>query len=148
MAQQSALRVELVAPAAVRAGEPVLVTIRITNPSDKPVDAYFVGREIAFDIVVRKAVPPSAHPGAPPRGQPPAAHSAVVWRRLYGLNIQPVLQVRSLAPGETLELRDTWRQQSDAGPVVPAGSYLVEGVVLGQDKGELRTQRHSLVIGP
>ena len=131
MAQQSALRVELVAPAAVRAGEPVPVLIRITNPSDKPVDAYFVGREIAFDIVIRKG-----------------ADSSVVWRRLTGRAVQTVLQVRTLKPGEILELGDTWRQQSDAGEVVAAGSYTVEGVVLGQGKEAMRTEPKKLEIRP
>jgi intracellular proteinase inhibitor BsuPI len=124
VAQQSALRVELVAPAAVRAGEPVPVTIRITNPSDKPVDAYFVGREIAFDIVVRKA------------------DSSVVWRRLTGQAVQTVLQVRTLAPGQTLELSDTWGQQ------VPPGDYTVEGVVLGQDRESLRTGGRAIKVLP
>ena len=123
MAQQSALRVELVAPAAVRAGEPVPVTIRITNPSDKPVDAYFVGRQIAFDIVVRKG----------------AGDSSIIWRRLAGRAVQTILQVRTLAPGETLELRDSWRA------AVP-GHYTVEGVVLGQGKEEMRTEARKLEI--
>ena len=132
MAQQSALRVELVAPAAVRAGEPVPVTIRITNPTDKPVDAYFVGREVAFDIVVRKAAPPE--------------DTTIVWRRLFGRAVQAVLQVRTLAPGEILLLRDTWQQLSDAGSRVPAGNYTVQGIVLGQDKEQLRTPALSLEI--
>lgn len=130
MAQQSALRVELVAPAAVRAGERVPVTIRITNPSDKPIDAYFVGREIAFDIVVRKG------------------DSSVVWRRLTGRGVQMVLQVRTLAPGQTLELGDTWSQQTDAGGVMAPGSYSVQGVVLGQGKEEMRTEPKKLEIRP
>lgn len=128
MAQQSALRVELVAPAAVRAGEPVPVTIRITNPTNKPVDAYFVGREITFDIVVRKA------------------DSSVVWRRLTGRAVQTVLQVRTLAPGETLELRDAWRQRDDAGAAAPPGSYTVQGVVPGQEREPLRTPVQTLEI--
>ena len=148
MAQQSALRVELVAPAAVRAGEPVPVTIRITNPSDKPVDAYFVGREIAFDIVIRRAGSPSANPGAPPRGQPRPADTSVIWHRLAGRAVQTVLQVRTLAPGETLELGDTWRQQSDGGGRVPPGDYTVEGVVLGQDRESLRTGGRTIKVLP
>ena len=130
MAQQSALRVELVAPAAVRSGEPVTVTIRITNPSDKPIDAYFVGREIAFDIVVRKG------------------DSSVVWRRLKGRAVHMVLQVRTLQPGEKIELGDIWQQQSDAGGVAAAGSYTVEGVVLGQGKEAMRTEPKKLEIRP
>jgi hypothetical protein len=129
VAQQSALRVELVVPAAVRAGEPVPVKIRITNPGDKPVDAYFVGREIAFDIIVRER-----------QGE------RTIWRRLTGRAVHMVLQVRTFAPGETIELGDTWRQERDGGGVVAPGSYTVEGVVLGQDKQALRTQQRTLEI--
>ena len=126
--QQPALRAELVAPDTVQAGAPVRFTIRITNQTDKAVDAYFVGREIAFDIVVTRA-----------DGQ-------IVWQRLAGKGVQMVLQTRIMQPEESLELGDTWRQQDNDRIPVPAGSYTVEGRVPGQGREMLKTASRVLVI--
>jgi len=115
------LRYELVVPDSARLGEPVTITIRITNTSAEAVDAYFVGREIAFDIVVRKS-----------------EGGEVVWRRLEGKAVQQVLQVRHFKPGETLELSDVWKPRQ-------GGHYLVEGVVMG-DTGERKTGERHIVV--
>lgn len=125
------LRLELVAPTTIRAGAPVPVALRLTNVADRPAELHLVGREIAFDIVVARE------------------DGTVVWRRLTRAAIQGILQIRTLAPGETLELRDVWRQRSDAGHPVPPGTYTLLGVVPTEEpKRPLRTAVAQLRILP
>lgn len=109
------LRLDLVVPAQVRAGDSVLVILRLVNPSDRPVPAYFLGREITFDIVVT------------------GEDGRTVWRRLAGAVVPSILQVKTLGPGETLELQDTWRLQDAAGKPVPPGVYLIHGEIPRDD---------------
>lgn len=122
------LRLTLSAPDTVRAGEPVTLVIRVTNPGDRPADAYFVGRDIAFDLVVRDS------------------GGAIVWQRLAGRAVQSILQVRILKAGETLELRDVWRQRDGAGKPVPPGIYTVQGVVPGEEREPLKTEVRTVRI--
>ncbi|MGH7529496.1 MAG: BsuPI-related putative proteinase inhibitor [Gemmatimonadales bacterium] len=88
------LRLELLAPAEARVGSAVPLTLRLTNATDRPVAAHFLGREIAFDLVVH------------------SAGGAVVWQRLRGATVPSILQVRVLEPGETLEWQDVWRPRN------------------------------------
>jgi hypothetical protein len=67
------------------------------------------GREIAFDIIVT------------------SEKGKIVWRRLEGRTVPAILQVRTLSPGESLELSDTWDQETNAGRPAGAGLYTVEG---------------------
>lgn len=115
------LRFELIAPAEARAGERVPITLRLTNASHLPVEAHFVGRTITFDIVV-------ARKGGPE-----------VWRRLRGATVQGILQIRMLAPGETLEFKDVWDQRTDAGAPAGAGDYTVQGILPSDEPEPLRT---------
>lgn len=113
----------LVAPNTAAVGTAVPLVIRITNTGSQPQDVYFTGKEIAFDFVVR------------------AADGSVVWRRLAGKTVQSILQVRTFKPGETLELRDTWK------PTIP-GEYTIEGIVPGQEREPMRTAVRSIVLTP
>ena len=124
------MTLRIVVPARVRVCEPVPITLRLTNTGRKPVTAYLQGRPTAFDIVVTRA------DGSP------------VWRRLEGAVVPAVLQVRTLAPGEVLELTDTWSQQTNAGTVVGPGEYLVTGVLPTDPPAELRTGPARLRIMP
>ena len=118
--RQGSLRFVVVVPRSVRLGEPVPVTLRLTNAGNQKVDLYLLGRRITFDIIV-----------AGPDGR-------VVWRRLEGASSQQILQVKTLAPGETLELKDVWTQRTNAGGLVPLGVYTVQGV-LPTDAAPLQT---------
>lgn len=113
----------VLAPASVRRGEPVPIALHLTNAGDRPVQVYLTGRTITFDIVVAR---PDGH---------------VVWRRLEGKAGQQILQVKTLAPRETLELKDVWTH-----PVDP-GDYTVQGV-LPTDREPLRTAVVPLRIVP
>lgn len=88
------------------------MTIRVRNNTGRPVLLHLQGRPVAFDLVVRRE------------------DGTVVWRRLQGAVGTMILQLRPLAPGETLELRDAWRQRAAGGGAAGPGDYRVTGVVL------------------
>jgi intracellular proteinase inhibitor BsuPI len=101
--------VSLEVPSEVTVGAPIPITLRVTNSTNRPLALYLRGRPAAFDLVVAKT------------------DGTIVWRRLAGAVITMVLQVRTLAPGETLEFRDTWKQTTKAGVPVRPGDYVVTG---------------------
>jgi hypothetical protein len=104
------MRVELAVPRAVPAGAPVPIAIRIVNTTARPLELHLQGRTVAFDLIVRRG-------------------DAVVWRRLEGATMPAILQLRTLAPGEVLELADTWTQRDNGGAPVEPGEYSVSGTV-------------------
>ena len=121
------IRFTVVAPDSVRRGAPVPITLRLTNTGDQPLNLYLTGRTITFDIIVTQS-----------DGQ-------VVWRRLDHVASQQILQLKTLAPGETLELQDRWRQRTNAGTSAAAGNYTVTGVI-PTDGEPLRTPPKRLRI--
>ena len=123
-------KVELQVPGEVRAGAPVAMTLRVTNTSDRPLDLYLRGRPVAFDLIVRRA------------------DGSVAWRRLAGAMIAMVLQVRTLAPGETLELSDEWDQRSSEEKPVEPGDYTVTGSLLRDTPASLDSPPVPLRIRP
>jgi Intracellular proteinase inhibitor len=102
------------APASARVGQRVLITLHLHNPTDRPVDAHFLGRTVAFDIVVLDA-----------RGD-------TVWRRLGEEAVPSILQIRTLAGGETMKWSDHWT------PAAP-GLYRIQGVLPSDDPEPRRT---------
>jgi hypothetical protein len=121
--------VELDVPREVQAGEPVPMTLRVTNTGDRPLTLHLRGRPIAFDLVVSRQ------------------DGSLVWRRLEGAMIAMVLQVRTLAPGETLQLEDVWQQQGARGTRVGPGDYTVTAALLTDSPTPLRSSPTSLRIG-
>jgi hypothetical protein len=126
----ASMTLQIVLPPTVRVGETVPIALRLTNTGRKPVTAYLQGRPVAFDVIIS-------------RGE-----SAVVWRRLEGKVIAAILQVRTLAPGEVLEFRETWSQRSNSGKPVGPGEYFVTGVLPTDPPAELRTKPARLTILP
>jgi hypothetical protein len=51
--------------------------------------------------------------------------------------IAMVLQLRTLAPGETLELKEVWRQQTTDGSPAEPGDYTVTGNLLTDSQASL-----------
>lgn len=121
------MRVELVVPRRVEAGAPVRIAIRIANTSERPLELHLQGRETVFDLTVH-------------RGE------ALVWRRLEGATVPAILQLRTLAPGEVLELADTWAQRECGGAPVEPGAYSVTGKV-PTDEAPIRAGPAPLTIG-
>ena len=125
----SGIELRLLAPARVLQGDTVPVTLRIENAGG-PTTLYLQGRPPAFDITVHDA------------------SGRQVWRRLEGAVVAMVLGVRELAPGESLELEDTWRQTDAAGHLVPPGRYRLTALLPGEPGRELRSAPARLDILP
>lgn len=113
--------VTLDVPREVQAGEAVPMTLRVTNATDRPLTLRLRGRPIAFDLVVTRE------------------DGSIVWRRLEGAMIAMVLQVRTLAPGETLQLEDVWQQQAARGTRAGPGNYTVTAALLTDSPTPLRS---------
>jgi hypothetical protein len=114
------IRVELEAPSRVRPGDPVPFVLRLTNDGAHETDATFVGRSITFDVIVADA------------------HGREVWRRLDGMVVPMILQLRTLAPGEVVELANVWDQHHRDGTPLPPGEYVVIGEIPTGDADPLR----------
>jgi len=124
------MTLELVLPDSVHAGEPVPITLRVTNTGRKPAVLYTHGRPTAFDIVVSRS------DGSP------------VWHRLNHAVVTSVLQVRKLRPGGTLEFCDSWDQLDDQHRAVGPGEYRVIGVLPTDSPSELQSPTAPLYIVP
>ena len=117
-------------PARVRAGEPVPVTLSVTNSGTTPLTLYLKGRPIAFDVVVRRK------------------DGEIVWRRLHGATIAMVLRVETVSPGDSLRLEDVWPQRTQAGDPVEPGDYTVTGELPTDGPEPLRSAAAPLRIDP
>jgi uncharacterized protein (DUF58 family) len=117
-------------PPHVRTGEPVPVTLSVTNRGRTPLTLYLKGRPIAFDVVVRR------------KG------GETVWRRLHGATIAMVLRVETIPPGESLRLEDVWPQRNQAGAPVEPGDYTVTGELPTDGPEPLRSAAAPLRIDP
>lgn len=126
-AQEGAV-VTLEVPQNVAVGAPVPISIRVKNETAAPLDLYLRGREVTFDI----AIADSTGDG--------------VWRRLEGEVTQAVLQLKTLAPGEVMELSHTWDQKSQRGLQVPPGRYRVRANILTDGQTELASNEGMLLI--
>lgn len=94
---------------------PLLLTV--FNPDKTVVTLYLMGRAPSADFLITD-----------PRG-------GVVWNLRYGKTLMASLQVYPLAAGTILSFRQIWHQRSNAGKPVPAGNYLVRGVLLTDRPG-------------
>jgi hypothetical protein len=108
----SSLHLQTEIPREVIVGEPVPIALRVTNIGARPVELSLVGRSVTFDITVSRR------------------DGAVVWRRLERQTVPMILQLRVLAPEETLEVRHDWDQRAERGELVEPGTYLVQGALL------------------
>ena len=110
--EADSLGLELVLPPRARAGEPVPITLRVENRTQRPLDLYLRGRTVTFDVIVAR-----------PSG-------AVVWRRLEDEIIPAIIHLRTLAPAERLEREAQWNQRTKDGTLVEAGEYTARGLLL------------------
>lgn len=128
-AQEGAV-VTIDVPRSVTAGAPVPIKLRVRNATDAPLDLYLRGRDATFDIAITDSA------------------GDAVWSRLEGEPVQAILQLRTLAPGETLELSHDWDQKSQRGIPVMPGRYTVRGTVLTDGTTTLDSPPVELEITP
>lgn len=121
------LIVELDAPQRVSAGDSVPFVLRVSNPGPQPREIHLTGRPTAFDIVVR------------------TQDGETVWRRLHGGVVTMILELRVLAPGESLAFEARWDRTDNDGAPVPPGEYAAHAVLPLEDH-DLRTAVRRLVI--
>jgi intracellular proteinase inhibitor BsuPI len=105
------LSVSLEGPNSVLSGSPVTFRLLVRNTSEQTVDLYLRGREPTADVVVSSE-----------RGD-------VVWHSLAGLVVPAVLQIRSLTPGDALDVSVVWDQRRANAPP-PPGRYVVRASLL------------------
>ena len=128
-AQEGAV-VSLDVPGSVPAGAVVPIKVRVRNATDAPLDLYLRGRDVTFDIAITDSA------------------GDAVWSRLTGEPVQAILQLRTLAAGEVLELSHDWDQRSQRGSSVPPGQYTIRGTVLTDGTTTLESPPAQLEIVP
>lgn len=111
-AAPESLSLELVLPPRVRAGEPVPITLRVRNKTERTLDLYLRGRTTTFDVIVAR-----------PDGD-------VVWQRLEDEIIPAIVHLRPLAPAEQFELETVWDQRTRDERRVEPGGYTARGLLL------------------
>ena len=107
-------------PAEVAHGRRVPIVLRVSNETSHAIEIGLGGRDISFDVVITDAA------------------GCVVWRRLQGAAMQAILQLRILAPGETLELHAEWAGRGARGKQVPPGEYTVQALLPTDEPDPLR----------
>lgn len=122
--------VSLVVPDTVAQGVSVPIRVRVLNTTSAPLDLYLRGREIAFDVTIIDST------------------GSEFWTRLEGETIPAILQLKTLAPGEVLELSHDWDQRNKRGRPAEAGVYSVRASVLTDGSSSLAADEASFVIRP
>jgi hypothetical protein len=122
-------RLEIEVPPRVVEGDSVRIVLRATNVAGGPLELYLMGRSVTFDVTVARA------------------DGGAVWRRLEGQTVPAILQVRFLAPAESLEVEHVWDQRTNAGEPVAPGTYTVMGSI-HTDSQPLKTPTAPLRIMP
>lgn len=124
------LRLTLETPPDVRRGTPVVFLFRAVNIAAAPVDLYLRGRDVTLDIEIVNG------------------EGELVWRRLEDAVIPAVVMLRTLSPGDTLEVPVAWDQRTSSGATIPAGTYRVRALLLTEEPPPLATPTVSLRITP
>ncbi len=124
---QDSLRVELIVPERVRAGETVRFTLQVQNVSARTFDLYLRGRESTFDIQVTGVA------------------GVLVWERLAGAVMPAIVHIRALAPRKRFELIAEWDQRDNKGRPLGVGEYSARGLLLVEG-APLATERKALTI--
>ena len=107
-------------------GETVSMKLTLKNSSDAPVQ-FYTGRP-PHDFVVA------------------TVHGQEVWHWRCGKTFQAILEEINLEPGEELVLLGEWEQMSNWGEPVPAGTYLIRGMLVMEPAGILATPSQELKV--
>jgi hypothetical protein len=102
-------------------GDQVPISVVVRNNRQRRIELHLTGRDITFNIVVART-----------------ADSTIVWERLRNVAVQQILQLKSLAPGESFTLSDRWR-------ATEAGEFVI-GAELPTDTKGLEAAPVRLVV--
>ena len=129
MSRSQALTIWLEVPAEVPAGTTVPLTLIVKNTSTHGIKLSLGGRP-AHDFVVTSQA------------------GLQVWVWTHRQAILSILERRTLQPGDALTFEGQWQQVDHSGKTVPAGTYLVRGVVSTEPGQELESELKPLTIIP
>ena len=107
-------------------GETVSMKLTLKNNSDAPVQFYTGGS--AHDFVVA------------------TVYGQEVWHWNCGKSFPAILRQINLEPGEELVLVGEWEQMNNWGEPVPAGTYLIRGMLVMEPAGILATPPQELEV--
>ena len=107
-------------------GETVSMKLTLKNSSNQPVQFYTDGT--GHDFVVA------------------TVYDQEVWHWRCGKTFPAVLVEISLEPGEELVLAGEWEQMDNWGEPVPAGTYLIRGMLIMEPAGILATPPQELKV--
>ena len=107
-------------------GETVSMTLTLKNSSDAPVQFYT--SSTPHDFVVA------------------TVYGQEVWHWRCGKTFQMINRQIKLEPGEELVLDGEWEQMDNWGEPVPAGTYLIRGMLIFQPAGILATPPQELEV--
>jgi hypothetical protein len=97
-------------------GETALLTLSMTNTAPYPLEVSF-GTTQYYDFTATDA------------------NGTTQWTWSTGRTFDPVAEVRTLAPGETWTVQESWAFVNDAGGGVLDGDFVVRGIFLGDYLG-------------
>ena len=107
-------------------GETVSMKLTLKNSSDQPVQ-FYTGRP-PHDFVVA------------------TVSDQEVWHWRCGKDFPAVMEEINLEPGEELVLVGEWEQMTNWGEPVPAGTYLIRGMLVMEPAGMLATPSQELKV--
>lgn len=108
------LRLEVTSDrSAYATGDPVLITLRVTNTASLPVDLTTGGQQ--YDAIVRQ------------RG-------ALIWQWSHDKAFVQIVREVTLAPGQVLTYKASWDQRDLQGRRVEAGTYEIYCVFFGSQR--------------
>ena len=123
----AAISYSLEAPFQVAYGKTVHIKLTLRNISDEPAQ-FYMGGIPAHDFVVA------------------TADGENIWRWQCGQIILQPLVRKTLEPGEELELVGQWEQVDNKAEPVPAGTYLIKGILYMGPPEKLVTPSHELQV--
>lgn len=125
-----ALRLSLAVPDEVLAGTSLSVVLTLTNVGVQPVTFVYGGYqgEVFFDVVAADL------------------DGNEVWSRLHGRTLPRIATSRILAPGEVIQLLESWNLTDNMGKPLPRGSYRISAKVLSVEPSELRAAAQTVSV--
>lgn len=119
----------LVAPTSASVGSAVEITMTVTNPSDSTMHLTLaLNGGLAFDPVVQDL----------------AGNER--WNRLAGLLVAADPETITLTPHEQRTFVATWNTKDSKGLLVPAGTYVIVGRLMGDGKQPLAVAAPQKII--